>query len=41
MKYQGFSEMFFNEFPGDYPSVYKEMAIQVLEMAKKSMTNKK
>lgn len=30
-----------NEFLDDYPSVTKEAAIQVLEMAKKSLTTEK
>ena len=30
-----------NEFLDDYPSVSKKLAIQVLEMAKKSMTTEK
>jgi uncharacterized protein (DUF433 family) len=30
-----------NEFLDDYPSVSKEAAIQVLEMAKKSLTTEK
>ncbi|RDC62916.1 DUF433 domain-containing protein [Adhaeribacter pallidiroseus] len=30
-----------NEFLDDYPTVLKEVAIQVLEMAKKTLTNEK
>lgn len=30
-----------NEFPDDYPTVSKDVAIQVLEIAKKSLTTEK